>query len=77
MDSKEIADGLEHVIGDMMPLIDELKGKPGRLGSFIDPVCWNCGKAYKTYLPESYTPVYKPCEIWRKDKKCDFEPRER
>jgi len=74
MDSEEIARRMEHVIGDMGELIDELKSN--RLGKFIDPVCWNCAKAHKTYLPGCYTPVYKPCHIWRTTKKCDFEPRE-
>ena len=77
MDLEELARRMEHVIGDMMPLIDELKGKPGRLGSFIDPVCWNCAKAYKFYLPESSHPSYTVCEIWRSTRRCAFEPRER
>ena len=77
MESKELAHRMDCVIGDMGRLIDELKGAPGRLGSFVDPVCWNCAKAYKFYLPESDTPSYGVCEIWRATRKCAFEPRER
>ena len=77
MNSKEIADSMDKVMGDMIVLIDELKGKPGRLGSFIDPVCWNCANAYKFYLPDSDTPSYGVCEIWRSTRRCAFEPRER
>ena len=74
MNSEEIARRMEHVIGDMGNLIDELKSK--RLGKFIDPICWNCAKAYIFYLLDHVGPSYRPCTIWRTTKKCDFEPRE-
>ena len=74
MDSEEIARRMDHVIGDMRDLRDELKSK--RLGKVIDPICWNCAKAYIFYLLDHVEPSYKPCTIWRTTKKCDFEPRE-
>ena len=77
MDSKELAHRMDCVIGDMGRLVDELKGKPGRLGSYIDPVCWNCGKAYKFYLPDAEIPSYSSCDIWERSRRCAFEPRER
>ena len=75
MESEEIARRMEHVIGDMGELVTQLKDQ--RLGSFVDPVCWNCGKAYKFYLPESEVPSYRVCDIFHRSGRCAFEPRER
>ena len=75
MDCEELIRRLDCVIGDIDKEIEKLKGQ--RSGQYIDPVCWNCGKAYKFYLPESSVPSYTVCEIWRSTRRCAFEPRER
>ena len=74
MNSKNIKQRMDRARDDLSEIMEDLETTRSE---FVDPVCWNCGKAHKIYLPGSYTPVYKPCEIWREDKKCAFEPRER
>ena len=74
MDSNELANRMDGVMGDMIALIDEVRGQPQ--GKVIDPICWNCAKAYIFYLLDHVGPSYRPCTIWRTTKKCDFEPRE-
>ena len=74
MGSKNITKRMDRVREELDALREDLKTERSE---FVDPVCWNCAKAHKIYLPGHYTPVYKPCDIWREDKKCAFEPRER
>ena len=73
MDSEDLIRRMGCVTKDMRKLIDELQGR--RQGSYIDPVCWNCAKAYKFYLPESSVPSYTVCDVWRMTHRCAFEPR--
>lgn len=77
MESEELARRMDCVIGDMGHLIDELKGKPGRIGSFTDPVCWNCSRAHKFYLPNDQKAYYRPCKGWLETHTCEFAPGER
>jgi len=72
MDSEELIKRINIAIGDMDALIEVLK-RP-TTAAFIDPVCWNCAKAHRIYLPGCSQPIYKPCDIWHRDKKCAFEP---
>ena len=74
MDCEELIRRLDCVIGDIDKEIEKLKGQ--RSGQYIDPVCWNCAKAYKFYLPESSVPSYTVCDVWRMTHRCAFEPRE-
>lgn len=76
MESLELAERMDCVIDDMGKLIADLRGQDRRVSSFIDPVCWNCSKAYKFYLPDSRNPCYRACKGWLETHTCDYAPRE-
>lgn len=72
MNSEDITRRMDRVKSELGMLIDDLRNNDE---GAIEPICWNCAKAQILYLPGSFTPVYKPCPLWRSGKACAFEVR--
>lgn len=71
-----IAERMDMVRTELGDLIAELNDADSP-NEFVDPVCWNCSRAYKFYLPGDPKPCYRPCKGWQETHTCEFAPRGR
>jgi len=68
-----IAERMDMVRTELGDLIADLKESSAT--EFVDPVCWNCSRAHKFYLPGDSKACYRPCKGWQEFHTCDLAPR--
>jgi len=71
-----IAERMDMVRTELGDLIADLKDSSSAT-EFVDPVCWNCGRAHKFYLPGDPKAFYRPCKGWLEFHTCELAPRGR